>query len=81
MVIPVHQSGDLRYATPSPATAPACERRSPFFFNTKLEPISRPLHTASMIPTTLRLLPTDTVVDGDGEEEAVEDVDEDVEDI
>jgi hypothetical protein len=42
---------DLRYATPSPAVWPACERRRPFFLKTKLEPIRRPLVTARIIPT------------------------------
>ena len=46
---------DLRYATPSPSSPPACERSSPFFLKTKLEPISKPLATASMIPTTYEL--------------------------
>ena len=43
---------DLRYATPSPATPPACERSKPFFLNTKLEPMSRPLQMARTMPTT-----------------------------
>jgi hypothetical protein len=43
---------DLRYATPSPAACPACERNKPFFLKTKLEPIKRPLNTASIIPMT-----------------------------
>lgn len=55
IVIPVHHNGDLRYATPSPAACPACERIKPFFLKTKLEPINKPLVTASIIPTTLRL--------------------------
>lgn len=42
---------DLRYATPSPAACPACERNRPFFLKTKLEPINKPLATASIIPT------------------------------
>ena len=36
----------MRYATPSPATPPACERSKPFFLKTKLVPMSTPLVTA-----------------------------------
>ena len=46
---------DLRYATPSPNSPPACERSSPFFLKTKLEPISKPLDTANTIPTICEL--------------------------
>ncbi len=42
---------DFRYATPSPATCPFCELNSPFFLNTKLDPIRHPLATANRIPT------------------------------
>jgi len=42
---------DLRYATPSPAVWPACERKRPFFLKTKLEPMRRPLVIARTMPT------------------------------
>jgi hypothetical protein len=62
MLIPIHHSGDLRYATPSPNSPAPCERSSPFFLKTKLEPINKPLDTANTIPTILRLEPTERVL-------------------
>lgn len=42
---------DLRYATPSPATAPCSKlARRPFFLKTKLEPMRRPEVTARITP-------------------------------
>lgn len=45
----------MRYATPSPAGPPACERSKPFFLNTKEDPMSTPLTMARTMPTILRL--------------------------
>jgi hypothetical protein len=42
---------DFRYATPSPAVCPACERSKPFFLRTKLDPMRTPLTMARMMPT------------------------------
>lgn len=52
LIMPTHHSGDLRYATPCPASPGVCERRRPFFLNTKLEPMSTPETMASIMPTT-----------------------------
>lgn len=63
----------MRYATPCPATLPACERNRPFFLKTKLDPMRKPLTTARIIPTTLRLELVDVVDDTDDVADAVAD--------
>jgi len=81
--MPVHHSGDFKYPTPSPSSPPACERNKPFFLKTKLEPIKRPLATASIIPTIFKLEPTEkeleaAEVDAEADAEVVDDKDDDM---